>query len=351
MTADRTTRRAFLGGALAAGPSWAWAAPAGRKIVTVAGRRVRVIDIHGHCAVPEVEPVVAGTPLAQKVAASNVFGPARIAEMDRRGIDLQVLTVNVYWWYAADQALAERIVAVHDQGLAGLIAAYPGRLAALSSVALQFPELAARQLEHAVRGLGFRGASIGGHVKGESPTSARYDPFWAKCQELDVPVFMHPDNAVSLVRDGALAGGPNLDNIVGNPLETSVFLARMIFDGVLDRFPRLKICAAHGGGFFPSYLGRFEAACAYRPGAVCRNSKPPSAYLKDQILVDSMVFSEEGIRHLVAEMGAGQVVYGSDLPFPWPDTIDTIANARAFTPAQKTAMLGGNLARLLKLPA
>jgi aminocarboxymuconate-semialdehyde decarboxylase len=346
------TRRAFVGGAgaaLALGAGGAGAsAAAGRKIVRVAGRRARVIDVHAHCAFKEVEPVVAGTPLAREIMPLVLFGPQRIAEMDRRGVDLQVLSVNFYWWYAADQALAERIVRVHDEGLSRLCAAYPGRLAALSSVSLQFPDAAARQLEHAVRDLGHRGASIGGHVAGEAPTSARYDPFWAKCQELDVPVFMHPNGAENLVRPGAWEGRGGLDNIVGNPLETTVFLTRMIYDGVLDRFPRLKVCAAHGGGFLPSYLGRTEFGCS-RPNANCANTRPPSAYLKGQIFADSMVFSENGLKHLVAEMGAGQVVYGSDLPYEWPDTIDVIAQARGFTAEQKTAMLGGNLARLLKL--
>jgi aminocarboxymuconate-semialdehyde decarboxylase len=218
----------------------------------------------------------------------------------------------------------------------------------LSSVTLQHPELAARQLERAVRELGLKGASIGGHVDGEAPTTARYDPFWAKCQELDVPVFMHPNSAANVAREGAWAGRGGVDNIIGNPLETTLFLSRMIFDGVFDRFPRLKLCAAHGGGYLPSYLGRSDAACV-RDGANCANAKPPSAYFKDQILVDSMVFSEEGLRHLAAEVGPSQIVYGSDLPYVWPDTIDIIAGSRAFTDAQKTAMLGGNLRRLLKL--
>ncbi|MCZ6586217.1 MAG: amidohydrolase family protein, partial [Gammaproteobacteria bacterium] len=116
----------------------------------------------------------------------------------------------------------------------------------------------------------------------------------------------------------------------------------------LDRFPGLKICAAHGGGYLPSYLGRTEVACA-RNNANCRNEKRPSDYLKDQIMVDSMVFSEEGLRHLVAEVGASQVVYGSDMPYTWPDTIDLIVDSPSLSDAQKEAILGGNLIRLLKI--
>ena len=349
-------RRTFIVGAVAwasTAASPAQSAPASaRKIVRVGGRPARVIDIHGHCAFPEAEPIVAGTALARQIPPMLVFGPARIAEMDRRGVDTQALSVNGYWWYGADERVAEAVVRAHDEGLARLAGAYPGRVAPLSSVSLQFPELAARQLDHAVRNLGHRGASVGGHVAGESPTVAKYDPFWAKCQELDVPVFMHPDGAGNLVRQGAWEGRGNLMNVVGNPLETTVFLSKMILDGVFDRFPRLKVCGAHGGGYLASYIGRMQATCTARAGAAtCGSAKPPAAYFKDQILVDSMVFSENGIRHLVAEMGASQVVYGSDLPYDWPDTIDLIAGSPSLSDADKLAVLGGNLSRLLRLPA
>jgi aminocarboxymuconate-semialdehyde decarboxylase len=269
--------------------------------------------------------------------------------MDERGIDVQALSVNTYWWYAADRELAERIVSLHDRELARWCALHPDRFVALSSVALQYPDLAATQLEFAVRELGLRGASIGGHVANEPPTSARFDAFWAKAEELDVPVFMHPNNALNVVRENGLAGRGDLQNIIGNPLETTVFLTHMIFDGTLDRFPGLKLFAAHGGGYLPSYLGRTEVACAVRDNASCANQKAPSAYFRDQIFVDSMVFSAEGLRHLVAETAASQVVYGSDIPFNWPDTIELITEADFLTAAEKAAILGGNLIDILRI--
>ncbi|MBN1236850.1 MAG: amidohydrolase family protein, partial [Gammaproteobacteria bacterium] len=229
-------------------------------------------------------------------------------------------------------------------------AEHPERFVALTPVALQHPALAAEQLERAVVELGHRGASIGGHVNGESPSLPKFDPFWAKAEALGVPVFMHPNNAQHLVRDGALDGRGGLDNVVGNPLETTVFLSRMIFDGALDRFPRLKLCAAHGGGFLPSYLGRSDYACE-RDGVDCANRRKPSEYLTDQVLVDSMVFSSEGLRHLIAETGPSQVVYGSDLPYLWPDTIDVIVEAEFLSDTDKAAILGGNLIELLRIDA
>ena len=322
---------------------------ADRRQIRIAGKRAQVIDFHAHCAMVEVAPLLAGTPLARQIPKSQILGPDRIAAMDERGIDIQALSINQYWWYAAERDLAEKIVRLHDEGLSAWCKAHPDRFVALSSVALQFPDLAAVQLEHAVRNLGLRGASVGGHVNGEVPFGTRYDPFWAKAEALGVPVFMHPGGAENILRDAALTGSGDLGNVIGNPLETTNFLSRLIFEGTLDRFPGLQIGAAHGGGYLPSYLGRTEDACQYRKNAACTNKLAPSEYFKRQITVDSMVFSEEGLRHLVAEVGASRIVYGSDMPYEWPDTIDIIATTHSLKDTQKLAILGGNLARLLRI--
>jgi aminocarboxymuconate-semialdehyde decarboxylase len=183
------------------------------------------------------------------------------------------------------------------------------------------------------------------------PSTPKYDAFWAKAEELEVPVFMHPGGAENIVRDGAWSGKGDLGNVIGNPLETTFFLSHLIFDGTLDRFPRLQIGAAHGGGYVPSYLGRSDVACQYRKNAACANSRTPGEYFRSQIIVDSMVFSAEGLRHLANEVGASQIVYGSDMPYDWPDTIDLIATAPSLKDAEKLAILGGNLARLLRIPS
>jgi aminocarboxymuconate-semialdehyde decarboxylase len=339
------------GSAAAALAAFGARAQARRKEFRIGGRRVRVVDMHAHCVFAEVSTRVPGANAPRVAPPTLVLGPERLAAMDERGIDVQVLSVNTYWWYSADRERARQIVAVHDEGLAAWCGEHSQRFVALSSVALQYPDLAAEQLEHAVKNLGARGASIGGHVDGEPPSLPKYDPFWAKAEELGVPVFMHPNNALNIAREGALDGPGGLGNIVGNPLETTVFLSRMIFDGALDRFPNLKLCAAHGGGYLPSYLGRTEVACSVRDDARCANRRKPSEYLRDQVLVDSMVFSAEGLRHLVAETGVSQVVYGSDIPYFWPDTLDLIAEASFLDDAGKEAILGGTLRKLLRLEA
>jgi aminocarboxymuconate-semialdehyde decarboxylase len=321
-----------------------------RRTVTIAGRRVRVVDAHAHCVIP-VDDVVKGTPLAKMGGGggNNVLGPERLQIMDRQGVDMQALTINGFWWYAADRELARAIVRQQNEGLAAWVASHPDRFVAIASVALQHPELAAEQLQDGVKRLGLRGASIGGHVNGEDVSLPKFDPFWAKAAELGVPVFMHPGGATNIVKPGALDGRGDLGNIIGNPLETTYFLSRLIFDGTLDKFPGLRVFAAHAGGYLPSYLGRTEAACTVRSNANCANKKKPSDYLKTQIVIDTMVFSGEGLRHLVAEVGAGQVVYGTDVPFNWPVTVDLVLDAPFLSNADKEAILGGNLVTLLRI--
>jgi aminocarboxymuconate-semialdehyde decarboxylase len=324
----------------------------GREVF-VGGKRVKVVDMHAHCVVPEVWEVVKDTSLASsagnRARGPNVMGPERLKSLDGRGIDVQVLSINGFWFYAADRELAGKIVKIHDEKLSEWCKAHPDRYVGLTSVALQFPDLAAEQLERAVKEMGMRGAAIGGHVLGEDLSDPKFDPFWAKAQELGVAVFMHPQAAENVVKPDGLSGRGDLGNIIGNPLETAVFLTRMMFNGTLDRFPGLKICAAHGGGYMPSYLGRFEVACQVRNNANCVNKRHPSEYLKSQILVDSIVVSDEGLRHLVAEVGAGQVLFGTDEPFNWPTSVDTILNAAFLSDAQKEAILGGNSVKLFHL--
>jgi aminocarboxymuconate-semialdehyde decarboxylase len=320
-----------------------------RRQVSIGGKRVRVIDIHAHATVPEVDPVVAGTEWA-KQGGGRPLGPDRIALIDKQGIDVQVLSINGFWWYEVkDRAMADRIVRAQNQGLANFVAKYPDRFVAMASSSPQFPDLAAQQLEDGVKRLGLRAAAIGGHVNGEDFSLPKFDPFWAKAAELNIVPFMHPGGAENIIKPDALDGRGDLGNILGNPLETTYFLSRLIFDGVFDRHPNLKVAAAHGGGYLPSYLMRTDVACEVRGNANCANKKRPKEYLRSQIIVDTMVLSDEGLKHLVNEMGVSQIVYGTDNPLNWPVTVDLVLNASWLSNADKEAILGGNLARLLRI--
>lgn len=352
---DRRQFVTALAGAYAMGRSGAvlGQAPAAgkRREVSIAGTRIKVVDVHCHCVV-DVAAVVKDTPLAKSAGGgggNQALGPQRLQLMDQQGVDVQALTINGYWWYAADRDLARRIVQVQNEGLAKWVAAHPDRFVAMASVALQHPDLAAEQLEHGVKQLGLRGATIGGHVNGEDVSLPKFDPFWAKAAELGVLVFMHPGGADNIIREGALRGRGDLGNIIGNPLETTYFFTKLIFDGTLDKFPGLKICGAHAGGYLPSYLGRTDVACDVRQNANCANKKHPREYFKRELLVDTMIFSEEGLRHLAAELSVPQIMYGTDVPFNWPVTVDLILNAPFLTNADKEAILGGNAMKLLRI--
>jgi aminocarboxymuconate-semialdehyde decarboxylase len=282
-------------------------------------------------------------------SGNNLLGPGRLQIMDEQGVDIQALSINGYWWYAADRDLAGQIVRAQNEGLARWTATHPDRFVALASVALQHPDLAAEQLQDAIQRLGMRGASIGGHVNSEDLSLPKFDPFWAKAAELGALVFVHPGGASNIIKEGALGGRGDLGNIIGNPLETTYFLSRLIFDGTLDKFPGLRVCGAHAGGYLPSYLGRTEAACVVRGNAKCANTRKPSEYLKSQIIIDTMVFSQEGLRHLVAEVGVSQIVYGTDVPFNWPVTVDLVLEAPFLSDTEKEAILSGNLRKLLRI--
>ena len=327
--------------------------PVPRRQVSIGNRRIKVIDVHGHFIAPEEMAVIKDTNLAANISnqlnGPLVLGPERLRTLDERGIDVQVLSHQGGWWYKTDRDLARRLIRIQNEQLAAWCTAHSDRFLGFGSVALQHPDLAVQQLEEAVKTFGFRGVGIAGHAGGEVPSSPKFDPFWTKAQELGVPVFVHPGGAENVLQDGALSGRGDLANIIGNPLETTVFLSRLMFDGTLDRFPRLQLIGAHAGGYLPSYIERTNVACEVRPAANCANKKSPREYFKQQISVDSMVFTPEGLRHLVAEVGAGQIVYGTDIPFNWPTSVDLILKATFLSNAEKESILSGNLMKLLRI--
>ena len=322
-------------------------APPARRQVSIGGRRVRVIDVHNHWDMPLPAEIVKGTPFEERVKGPGLED--RVAILDKSGIDVAVVSVNDFWWWEAkDRGLARAICTYHNETLAKFNRQHPDRIFGMASVPLQFPDLAADMLQEAVTKFGARGVTVGGHVSNESLSLPKFDPFWAKAAEMGQLVFMHPNGSANLLREGALAGRGGLGNIVGNPLETTVFLSRLIFDGTFDKFPALKVCGAHGGGYLPSYIGRTEVACQ-RGNQPCIIKRKPTEYLRQNILADSMVFTDNALRHLVAEMGVGQVVYGTDIPFGWPAPVDFVINAPSLSNADKEAILGGNLMKLLRI--
>ena len=320
-----------------------------RREVSFGGRRITTVDIHAHCVVPEALALTGGE--AQPPTLEMDDTATRIAAMDAQGIDIAVLSINPFW-YECDRDRAAEIIRIQNEGLVEICAREAPRFAAFATVALQYPELAVAQLTHAVRELGFRGVSVGGSVAGRELADTGLHPFWRRCEELGVLVFLHPMGTRELETSRRLDGSGMLRNTIGNPLETTIALSHLIFEGTLDRFPGLRICAAHGGGFLPSYAHRSDAVCRTFPARVGPlPEKPPSAYLRDgQLYFDTIVFTPEALRHLVAETGAAQVMMGTDYPFPWTATeVDLILSTPGLDDDQRAAMLGGTACALLGL--
>jgi aminocarboxymuconate-semialdehyde decarboxylase len=321
-----------------------------RREVVVNGRRVKTIDVHAHCAVPEAMALMGRKVEPQTLLMSQ---PAdRIRAMDEQGIDVEALSINPYW-YKADRDVAREVIKTQNEKLAEACAANPDRFVAFASVALQHPDLAAEQLEEGVKKYGLRGAGIGGSVNGEDLSDPKFNPFWAKAEQLGVLVFIHPQaNGAAADLQSRLKGSGGLDNAIGNPLETTIALSHLIFEGTLDRYSGLKICAAHGGGYLPSYAARSDAICVTFPDRCTKPlKKKPTEYLK-QLYFDSLVFTPEALRHLLAETGSGQIVMGTDYPFPWTRTsVDHILGTPGLSDAERVAMLGGTAAKLLGIKA
>jgi aminocarboxymuconate-semialdehyde decarboxylase len=319
-----------------------------RREVVVSGRRVKTVDVHAHCAIPEAMAMV-GEEMQPALLMST---PAdRLRAMDEQGIDVEALSINPFW-YEADRDVARRLIALQNEKLAEVCAAMPDRFVAFATVALQHPDLAVEQLEEGVKRYGLRGVSTGGSVNGMELADPKLHPFWAKAEQLGVLVFVHPQGTPELESSGRLGGSGGLTNTIGNPLETTIALSHLIFEGTLDRFPGLKICAAHGGGYLPSYGPRSDAIGTTFPHRITvKLEKKPTEYLR-QLYYDSIVFTPEALRHLAAEVGPGQIVMGTDYPYPWTSTsVDHILGTPGLSDADRAAMLGDTAAKLLGIRA
>ena len=320
-----------------------------RREVVVNGTRVRTVDIHAHCAVPAAMAV-----LGQEVHNDNLLMEdltTRLAAMDAQGLDMAALSINPYWYHAERDAAAE-LIRIQNEALVEIREATPDRFTAFATIALQHPDLAAEQIDHAVKVQGFRGVSVGGSVEGLELADPKFNPVWAKCEEHDLLVFLHPTGTTELEPSGRLGGSGLLTNTIGNPLETTIALSHLIFEGTLDRYPGLKICAAHGGGYLSSYANRSDAVCRTFPNRVGPlPKKNPTAYLRDgQLYFDTIVFTPEALRHLIAETGPDRIMIGTDYPFPWTSTeVELVMDTPDLSDEDRIAIFGGTAAKLLGL--
>ena len=330
-------------------------------------RRHLCVDVHCHVHYPpademvknvfrrESEPAMRFTnelsretnrKQAENVLVCLTSVEQRLRDMDKMGVDVQAISCSPFqFMYSLDPELGRKTARAINENLAAIVQKHPDRFVALADVPLQAPAAAAEELEYCVKRLGFRGVEIGTNVAGGEISRGR-DAFWAKVQELDVMVFMHPNG---------FTGGERLSdhyfiNIIGNPLDSTVAIAHLVFDGILEKFPRLKIVAAHGGGYVSHYPARMDHAWGSRidPRTVLKK-KPRQSLAK--LYFDTIVFDREQLRHLVNLWGADHIVVGTDYPYDmgWYDPRGFVDGCTFLKDADRAKILGLNAARLLKL--
>lgn len=325
------------------------------------------VDVHAHVLLPEVEALVAGLPglaVAGKLDARRngpaslaVSGPmvrervprltdvtVRLAAMDAQGVDAQLVSPSPsHYHYWADEETAEKVFRLANEATAAHCARAPERLYGLGLVPLQHPDLAVRALEHALD-QGLSGVEISSHAPGRELSDPAYEPLWVRAEESGAILFLHPFGCTLDERLDRWY----LSNTVGQPTENAVALSHLIFSGVLDRHPELKLIAAHGGGYLPTHIGRSDHAWSARSDAGAGCAHPPSSYLK-RLYFDSLVHDPHVLRELIRAVGADRVLLGSDFPFDM-GTEDPLGALRAarLSDAEFHAVRGGNAAALLR---
>ncbi len=271
----------------------------------------------------------------------------RLSTMDKGKIAIATLEPHTACLgYRLDGEKGEAWCNLFNQGLKELSKKHPDRFLAMASVPMQDPARAAKVLEHGIRELKLSGGYIGTNVNGRYYNSREFDPFWRKAEELDALVVMHPEEIAGAERMGPYG----LHLICGNPADTALSLGFLTYSGVFDRFPNLKLCALHGGGFFPYHLGRFDQGFGVRPGAAdAEASARPSAYLKN-LYFDALVYRVDVLDLLRRMVGPGHLMIGTDYPYPLGDSMAVEKVEALDCPeAEKLEILEGNARRLLKL--
>lgn len=333
-----------------------------------AGRRPFCVDIHCHVHHPAADEMVKHllTPDREPSARfSNDLSRAtnrkqmenvwscltsmeqRLRDMDKMGMDIQAISPSPFhFMYWLEPELARKVSRSVNEHLASIVKAHPDRFVALAHVPLQAPDLAAEELAYCMTKLGFRGAEIGTNVVGAEVSRGR-DQFWRKAQELEAVVFMHPNGFTH----GERLADHYFTNVIGNPLDTTVALGHLVFDGVLERFPKLKLVAAHGGGYIAHYPARMDHVWGARVDARTVLKNIPRRSL-GKVYFDTIVFDRTQLEHLVNLWGADHVLVGTDYPYDMG-----MYDPRGFVggadlgPADKAKILGLNAARLLKIKA
>ena len=335
------------------------------------GRETRpkslTVDMHAHVGVPRAAEIAtphlraATDPLVQlsmpetqalmaKQEADIRDGiratDVRFRVMDDMGVDMQLICpAPPQLYYTLPVDIGVQATRALNDGIAEYVGKHTDRLVALGGVPLQDGNEAAKELERCMKQLKFKGVEILTNVAGKELSDPAYAPFWKKAEELGALVLIHPIGFTQPQRLSRFY----FNNVIGNPLDTTIALHYLIFDGLLERHPNLKILAVHGGGYLGAYSGRIDHAWGARSDAHGSLPKPPGEYLH-KIYFDSVVFTPIQLEALVKTFGADHVVMGPDSPFDMADfdPIEHVVETK-FDPATTAAICGGNAKRLLGL--
>ena len=327
----------------------------------------QTIDVHAHILsedtirllrreAPKVGPKLSdiGGQFGTLEVAGNVYRhfprggwdlERRLEDMAAAKVDVQVLSVCPQTFvYGQPAAVAAAFARIQNEQLAQLAKARPDRFLAIATLPMQAPTQAADELRHAVRVLGLRGAQIGSKIAGKNLDDPELEPVWAAAAELGAFILLHPINVAGADRLSSYY----LTNLIGNPLDTTIAAASLVFGGVLERHPTLKICLAHGGGFVPYQAGRFVHGWHVRAEPKSKLAKPPTESLK-RFYFDTIVHSKEALAFLVGNAGAERVLLGSDYPFDMgmPEGVSQVRSL-SVPAADQSAILGARARALLE---
>jgi aminocarboxymuconate-semialdehyde decarboxylase len=270
----------------------------------------------------------------------------RLDDLDAMGLDMQIIKPPPpQCYYAVPLEIAVESARMVNDGIAEFVGKKPDRFKGFGTVPMPDGNEAAKELERCVTELGFKGVQVLTNVNGKELSDPAFAPFWKKAEELGVLVVIHPNGYTEASRLSRFY----FNNVIGNPLETAIALHYLIFDGVLERHPNLKILAVHGGGFLASYSGRIDHAWGARSDSKGDLPHPPTTYLK-RVYFDTVVFTPHQLQELVRLYGAEHILMGTDYPFDMAD-YDPVGHVcgAGLDAAAVAAICGGNTRRLLGL--